>query len=305
MSAHATDQREDGWPALPLAAWKETRDTLHMYTQVVGKVRLALAPMEPEWGQVPLYLTTRGLTTSPIPWGNGTFAIDFDFIDHHLRIDTSDGRRRALPLAPRPVAAFYQEVLQALGALGIDVSIWPVPTEIPDPIPFPEDTRHAAYDAAAAHRFWRVLSQVDSVFKAWRAPFRGRSSPVQFFWGTFDLAVARYSGRPAPPPPGSDPIRRRAMDAEEVAAGFWPGDDNFPEPAFYSYTYPKPPGIEAAALQPPAASWSAPLGEFLLRYEDVRHSPSPREAILAFLDSTYAAGADALRWDRAALEAPP
>jgi hypothetical protein len=304
MAVEREERRHAAWPALPYGEWRETRDTLHMYTQVVGKVRLAEAPMEPEWAQVPFYLTARGLTTSPIPWGEETFQIDFDFIDHQLRVDASDGGRRVLALEARPVAAFYEEVLRMLRSLGIEVSIWPTPTEIPEPIPFPEDTRHATYDPEAAHRFWRVLAQVDTVFKAWRAPFRGRSTPVQFFWGTFDLAVARYSGRRAEPPAGSDSIFRRAMDAEEVAMGLWPGDEKFPEPAFYSYTYPKPAGIETASLRPDGAFWSEAMGEFLLRYEDVRRAESPREAILAFLESTYEAGANALGWDRAAFEAP-
>jgi len=297
MSMDSTVRRDDVWPALPLAEWKESRDTLHMYTQVVGKVRLALAPMEPQWAQVPLYLTSRGLTTSPIPLREDTFQIDFDFIDHELHIEVSDGGRFAMPLDGRPVADFYRDVIEALHSLDIEVDIWPTPTEIPTPIPFPEDTVHAAYDPTAVHRFWRLLVQIDTVFKAWHAQFRGRSSPVQFFWGTFDLAVARYSGRPAAPPPDSDPIRRRAMDSEEIASGFWTGDDNFPEPAFYSYTYPKPTGLESAPVRPAAAFWSDSMGEFLLRYEDVRNASSPREAILDFLDSTYEAGASLGNWD--------
>jgi Family of unknown function (DUF5996) len=292
------------WPALPLGAWKETRDTLHMYTQVVGKVRLACAPMEPEWGQVPLYVTVRGLTTSPIPFGDRTFAIDFDFIGHQLRINDSEGAQRAIPLVARPVKEFYRLVMETLAELGIKVAITTTPSEVTNPIRFPEDDRHASYDPEWAHRFWRVLAQAHVVFKQFRAPYRGRTTPVQFFWGTFDLALTRYSGRPAEPPPGSDPIRRRAMDAEEVAFGFWPGDDAYPEPAFYSYTYPKPPGLEEAPLQPAGASWSAEMGEFLLPYEAVRQAEAPRAALLAFLESTYAVGANGLRWDRAALEAP-
>jgi hypothetical protein len=292
------------WPALPLGAWKETRDTLHMYTQVVGKVRLKLAPMEPEWGQVPLYLTVRGLTTCPVPYEDRTFAIDFDFLDHQLRIEESGGGTRTIALAAQPVKEFYRLVMAALEELGIEVAITTTPSEVSNPIPFPEDDRHASYDPEWAQRFWRVLAQADTIFKEFRAPYRGRTSPVQFFWGTFDLALARYSGKPAEPPAGSDPIRRRAMDVEEVAFGFWPGDDAYPEPAFFSYTYPKPAGIEAAPLQPAGASWSPEMGEFLLPYEQVRQSGSPRAAILAFLESTYAAGANGLRWDRAALEAP-
>jgi hypothetical protein len=295
---------DEMWPALPLAAWKKTRDTLHMYTQVVGKVRLKLAPPEPEFGQVPLYLTVRGLTTSPIPYQERTLAMDFDFIDHRLRIQESGGSTREIALAGQPVKEFYREVLGTLRELGMEVAITTSPSEVADPIPFPEDDRHATYDPEWAERFWRVLVQADMVFKEFRAPFRGRTTPVQFFWGTFDLALARYSGRPAEPPAGADPIRRRAMDAEEVAFGFWPGDDTFPEPAFYSYTYPKPAGIANASLQPAEALWSEKMGEFLLRYEDTRAARSPKEAILAFLESTYAAGADGLGWDRAMMEAP-
>lgn len=295
---------DESWPALPLAAWKETRDTLHMYTQVVGKVRLKLAPMEPEWGQTPLYLTVRGLTTSPVPYAGRTFAVDFDFFDHQLRVQVSDGQARAIALAGQPVKEFYRQVMAALKELGIEVAITTTPSEVSSPIPFPEDDRHATYDPEWAHRFWQLLARADTVFKEFRAPYRGRTTPVQFFWGTFDLSLARYSGRPAEPPPGADPIRRRAMDVEEVAFGFWPGDDGYPEPAFYSYTYPKPPGIEGALLRPAGAFWSDRMGEFLLNYEHARTSDSPRAAILAFLETTYAAGADGLRWDRDALEAP-
>src|SRR4051794_21479218 len=292
----------DAWPELPLAEWKPTRDTLHMYTQVVGKVRLALAPMEPQWAQVPLYVTARGLTTSPITYGPRTFEIDFDLVDHALDVVVSDGSRRRIPLVPRTVAAFYRELMDALRSLGVEVEVSTTPSEVPDPIPFPEDEVHADYDPLWANRFWRVLVQVDAVLREYRAGFRGRTTPVQFFWGTFDLACSRYSGRPATPPDGSDAIFRAAMNAEDVCSGFWPGDDRFPEPAFYSYTYPKPDGLERAAIRPPEAFWSEEIGEFLLRYADARAAESPRRAVLDFLESTYDAGASLGGWDRAALE---
>ncbi|MDQ2818503.1 MAG: DUF5996 family protein [Candidatus Eremiobacteraeota bacterium] len=288
----------DHWPVLPLEAWKDTCDTLHLYAQIVGKVRLALAPPEPQWAHVPLYVTARGLTTSPMPCAERTFAIDFDFIAHKLLIGASDGQTRSIELKPRSVADFYAQVMEALRDLAIDVSINPMPQEIASPIPFTDDRVHAAYDAEYVNRFWRILSQVDAVFKEHRAPFRGRQTVVQFFWGSFDLAYARFSGRPAQAPSGNV-IMRKGMDAEEIAAGFWPGDDRFPEPAFWSYAYPKPAGVEKAKIGPQAAAWNAEMGEFMLRYEDVRSSESPRAAILEFLSSTYEACAALAGWDLA------
>ncbi len=260
------------WPDLPLAAWKDTCDTLHLYTQVVGKVRQALTPREPDWGHIPLYVTAAGLTTSPIPLGDRVFQIDFDLVDHALEIAVGDGDRRVIPLAPRTVSAFHAEVLGTLRSLGIEVEISPRPSDIPDAIPFAADETHASYDPAWAHRFWQVLVRVDTVMKEHRAPNASRASPVHFFWGSFDLALTLFAGE------------------QQVACGFWPGDDRFPEAAFYAYTSPKPDGLESAAVRPDAAFWSPELGEFLLRYEDVRTAASPRDDLLAFFESTYEVG---------------
>jgi hypothetical protein len=298
----ASSSIAEPWPPLPLEAWKDTRDTLHMYTQIIGKVRLALAPMEPQWAQVPLHVTSRGLTTGPIPYRDRTFTVDFDLIAHDLVIDTSDGAIRRLALVPRTVARFYDEFMEALGSLGIEVALRTRPCEVPDPIPFTDDLVHRAYDPEQVTRFFHVLARIDVVLKEHRARFWGRASPVAFFWGTFDLSYTRFSGRPAEPPPGSDTIYRLAMNAEQFETGFWPGDDRFPEPAFYAFTYPKPAGIEQAPIEPRAAFWSDKLGEHLLRYDDVRRAQEPADAILAFAESTYRAGAQLAGWDTALLE---
>lgn len=299
----------DIWPELPLAAWQETATTLHMWTQVVGKVRLALAPMLNHWWQVPLYVTCRGLTTSTIPYGHDTFHIDFDFQRHALHVGTSRGDTRRLPLEPRSVAAFYRELMDALRALGIEVSIWTMPVEIEDPIPFEQDEQHAAYDPDAVQRFWRILVQVDRVFEAFRARFTGKVSPVHFFWGAFDLAVTRFSGRPAPPHPGGIPnvaayVMEEAYSHEVSSCGFWPGMEATGGPAFYAYAYPEPDGFKTYPVQPEAAYYDETLGEFLLPYEAVRTAASPDEALLAFLQSTYEAAAERGQWDRVALERP-
>ncbi len=277
------------WPALPLQDWKQTRDTLHLYTQVAGKIRLALSPEEPEWQHVVLYATARGLTTGPMPFRGLAVEIAFDFLDHGVTISMSNGPAREIALVPRSVAAFYADVMKALKELGVDVRLNPMPQEVPHPIPLNEDTTHAAYDRGAIARFWQILSDVDMVFREHRAPFRGRQTLVQFFWGSFDLSYSRFSGRPADSPSKANLIMRKGMDAEEVCTGFWFGDDRLPEPAFYCYAYPKPDGLENATIRPAAAFWSKEIGEFLLRYEDVRTSPSPRAAILDFLQSTYQA----------------
>ena len=286
------------WPALPYERWRETRDTLHMYTQVVGKVRLALSPAELEWANVPLYVTARGLTTSAIPNGPITFDAEFDLVDHELLLRTNDGGREVIGLRPRPVADFYQNVVDALAGLGVDVSISGTPSEVSDPIPFAEDRTHDSYDREWANRFFQVLSRVDVVLKKHRARFRGRSSPVHFFWGTFDLALTRYSGRPATPPPDAGIIYRRSADAEQICAGFWPGDERHPQPAFFAYLYPKPDGIESVAVEPRAAGWDAQLGEFVLPYDAVRSAPDPGREVLSFLDSTYDACSAAGNWSK-------
>jgi uncharacterized protein DUF5996 len=297
-----SDPADEHWPALPLAAWQATRDTLHMWTQIVGKVRLALAPMENHWWQVPLYVTARGLGTSPIPWGGGAFEIDFDFLDHNLYVRASDGRTKAIALVPRSVADFHAELLAVLRAVDISVTIGGRPDEVPNPIPFAEDRTHAAYDAVFAERFWRILVSVDAVLKEFRGRFVGKCSPVHFFWGSFDLAVTRFSGRRAPERPGADPITREAYSHEVISAGFWPGGGGVDGPAFYSYTAPAPAGLEREAVRPAAARWDSTLGEFLLMYDDVRTAPSPRAALLEFVQSTYEAGVRLAGWERAALE---
>ena len=288
---------ETDWPALPYQDWRETRDTLHMYTQVVGKLRLALSPFEPEWANVALYVTARGLTTSPIPVGLRTIDAEFDFVDHALVLRTSDGQIERRPLGG-PVAEFYADVTRALDRWGIAPSISVVPSEVADPIPFPDDRTHTTYDPGHATRFFSVLSMVDVVFKQHRARFRGRTTPVHFFWGSFDLALARYSGRAMTPPPGSGVISRFAADAEEICAGWWPGDEHIPSPSFYAYAAPRPDGCERVPIAPAGAGWNADAGEFLLPYDVARSEPEPTQAILAFLGTTYAGAAGLLGWDR-------
>jgi hypothetical protein len=285
------------WPELPFTAWNDTLETLHMKLQVVGKLRLALSPPEPQWAHVPLYVTARGLTTTPMESAGTIFQVDVDLIDHQVLIRTTRGDVRPVALENGSVAAFYAELMSNLEALGIEVHIRAVPDEVPDPIPFAEDTVHVAYEPEWANRFWSVLSQVDLVFKEHRSRFKGRTTPVNFFWGSFDLAVTRFSGRPADPPDGAGVITRGSADAEQICGGFWPGFQRFPQAAFFSYTYPKPQGIEQVTIQPAGAGWNADLGEFALLYEDVRKSPSPRDQILRFLESTYAAGARLRDWD--------
>ncbi|MGO8920367.1 MAG: DUF5996 family protein [Stellaceae bacterium] len=298
------------WPSLPLAQWQDTCATLHLWMQVVGKIRLAQAPLVNHWWQVPLYVTARGLTTSPMPYGTRSFQIDFDFIDHRLVIAASDGRTESFALAPRSVADFYREVMARLAALGLAVQIWTMPVEIPDAIPFEQDHAHAAYDAEYASRFWRILVQCERVFTRFRARFLGKVSPVHFFWGSFDLAVTRFSGRTAPDFVGAAPnvgnwVMREAYSHEVSSCGFWPGGGAVTAPTFYSYAYPPPPGFAAASVRPKGAVWQAELGEFILPYDVVRHDAAGDERLLEFLESTYAAAADLGQWDRAALERRP
>ena len=293
---------DDPWPALPLAGWKDTYATLHMYTQIVGKVRLALAPRINHWWESTLYVDARGLTTSAIPYGNGIFEIHFDFVEHRVVIRTSEGKIWAMPLKPKAVADFHADLMKGLGSLGIDVSIWRMPVEVPDPIPFDSDRRHASYDPEQANRFWRILLGVDTILKEFRVRFIGKCSPVHFFWGSFDLAVSRFSGRRAPERVGADAITREAYSHEVISAGFWPGGGGVDGAAFYSYTAPEPAGLSATTLRPGGGFYDPQLKEFLLMYEHVRHAASPRDVILDFLHTTYAAGADLAGWDRAALE---
>jgi hypothetical protein len=301
--------KEAGWPALEYEGWADSCATLHLWTQIIGKIRLAHAPLVNHWWQVPLYVTARGLTTSAMPRDARTFQIDFDFIDHRLRIAVSDGRRASLPLVARSVADFYGEVMGRLRALDLETRLWTTPVEIADPIPFEEDRTHAAYDPVMVNRFWRALAQIDQVFAVFRSRFLGKASPVHFFWGSFDHAVTRFSGRRAPPPPSNpniaDFVNREAYSHEVSSCGFWPGNGGFGRAAFYSYAYPQPAGFAEAAISPPAAFYVKELGEFILPYDAVREAPHPREFLLQFLESTYAAAADLAKWDRPLLERAP
>jgi hypothetical protein len=294
------------WPSLALADWQDTHDTLHMWMQIVGKTRLALAPKQNHWWHVPLYVSARGLTTTPIPYGSRTFEVDFDFIDHRLTVETSEGTIREIALRPQTVADFYREYTDVLAGLGIVVNLWPVPVEIDHPIPFLEDRLHASYDSAHAHRFFRMLVQADRIMKRFQGRFLGKTSPVHLFWGAFDLALTRFSGRRGPEHKDTEWwVLREANSHEEISVGFWPGSGTVAEPAFYAYTRPEPPGLASTAIRPAAAYYSRELGDFILPYEMVRSASSPDETVLDFYQSAYNAGADLARWDRAALDRPP
>ena len=299
---HAVADQPKCWPALPLDSWKDTCATLHMWTQIVGKVRLGLTPLVNHWWNVPLYVTARGLTTSRIPYGERAFELWFDFIGHRLVLETSDGIVKMLPLAPRSVADFYQEFMAMLRSTGIEVKIWRMPVEIPNPIPFDQDLVHASYDPASVEKFWRILLSVDAVFSRFRAGFIGKSSPVHFFWGSFDLAVTRFSGRQAPERPGADAITREAYSHEVSSVGFWLGTVGVKDAAFYSYAAPEPQGFKEARVRPETAYYDKQLGEFILMYEDVRRAESPSAALLDFCQTTYDAAASLGNWDRRALE---
>jgi hypothetical protein len=290
------------WPELPLQAWRDTYATLHLWTQVVGKIRLALSPRINHWWEVPLYVNARGLTTSAIPYGDEIFEVQFDFIGHKLRIETSWGSNKTLPLQPESVADFYAEFMAALESLGITVKIWTMPVEVPNPIRFEDDTQHASYDPEYANRFWRLLILCNSVFQEFRAGFIGKESPVHFFWGSFDLCVTRFSGRRAPERAGADIITREAYSHEVISAGFWPGGGDIKGAAFYVYAAPEPAGFSEHKVRPAEAFYHPQMKEFLLMYDDVRRAPSPRQALLDFLQSTYDAGADLAHWDRKELE---
>jgi hypothetical protein len=303
----ASSKRDEFWPALPFAEWKETAVMLHMWTQIIGKIRLAQTPWVNHSWHVTLYVTSRGLTTSPIPHSLSTFEIVFDFIDHQLRIEKSNGARRTIELKPRSVAEFYRMVMDAIGDLDLTVTINTMPNEIENPIPFDQDEEHRSYDREYANRFWRVLVQADRVFKEFRSRFCGKCSPVHFFWGSFDLAVTRFSGRQAPPHPGGvphlpDEITREAYSQEVSSLGFWPGNTAAPTPIFYSYAYPEPAGFADAKIQPETASYQPKLREFVLPYDAVRAAESPDEVLLDFAQSAYDAVSKLGRWDRTALE---
>ena len=296
------------WPDLPYPAWRDTAATLQLWTQVVGKVRLALTPWVNHSWQVPFYVTARGLGTSPIPAGSEIFEIEFDFISHRLIVRTSRGENENLPLEPQTVADFHRRVLALLNGIGIAIAINEMPNEIPNAIRFSQDRVHNAYDADAAHRFWRALVQADRIFKLFRSGFLGKTSPVHFFWGSFDLAVTRFSGRPAPPHPGGvpglpDDVAREAYSHEVSSAGFWPGGEAFPRPAFYSYAYPEPAGFRSRKVSA-GATFNATLSEFILPYDTVHEAAEPDALLLDFLATTYAAAADIGHWDHAALECP-
>lgn len=293
---------EEAWPSLPLKEWKDTYATLHMWTQIVGKIRLVQSPLVNHWWNVVLYVTSRGLTTSPIPYGNRYFEIEFDFIDHQLIVKTCEGDTRTLLLAPRSVADFYGEVMATLRSLSFEISINTMPQEVQNPIPFPEDKTHASYDADYANRFWRILFQTDKVLKDFRARFIGKVSPVHFFWGSFDMAVTRFSGRLAPERVGADLITREAYSHEVISHGFWPGGGDIKGPAFYSYTAPEPKDLGLQKVQPQPAFYKKEMSQFLLMYDDVRELERPEKAVMDFCQSTYEAGAILTGWDRDVLE---
>ncbi|MFI5242136.1 MAG: DUF5996 family protein [Gemmatimonadales bacterium] len=300
---------KSAWPPLPLAEWQDTRDTLHMWTQIVGKTRLALAPMVNHWWNVPLYVSARGLTTSRMPYETSGVSVEFDFIDHTLVARRDDGRTWTMALGPRSVADFYRSYMSGLRSIGIDVRIWPVPVELASPIPFAEDETHASYDAEAVQRFWRALAQADRVLQIFRGRFVGKSSPVHFFWGSFDLACTRFNGALAPRHPGGVPgfpdwAVREAYSHSCISAGWWPGTPGGPvaEPAFYAYAYPEPEGCPTAPIRPAAGNYNAQMHEWVLRYDAVRNSTDPDGDTLDFFQSTYEAAANLAGWNRAALE---
>jgi hypothetical protein len=294
----AVNTASDRWPALPYSEWKDTYTTLHMWTQIVGKIRLELSPAVNHWWHVTLYVSPLGLSTHSMPFGDKLVEIEFDLIEHELVIRVSDGSRRTIKLEPKSVAAFYKELMSTLNSLGINVSIFTKPQEVENPIPFEKDEQHSSYDPEYAARFGRILRSVDDVFQQFRGKFLGKSSPVHFFWGSFDLAVTRFSGRPAPPRPGADRITRDAYSHEVISHGFWPGNEQTGGPAFYSYTAPAPDGLASATVKPPQAVYSNEMGEFLLMYDQVRKAEHPEAMLLDFMQSTYDAGSTLAKWDR-------
>jgi uncharacterized protein DUF5996 len=296
------DPEASNWPELEWSEWQPTAETLHMWTQIVGKTRLALSPLQAHWWNVPLYVTARGLSTSAMPYRHELLEIEFDFVSHDLRFRLSSGARLSIPLRAQSVADFFAEYQRCLSALSVSVHIHPSPSEVASPTPFAEDHEHASYDPDSAHRFWRTLVQADQIFQQFSSRFIGKISPVHFFWGSFDLAVTRFSGRPAPAREGADAITREAYSHEVISAGFWPGNGGFGTAAFYCYAAPAPAGLEKAKIHPSAASYNKELGEFILKYDDLRSEPSPDDALLGFLQSTYDAAASLAKWDRVSLE---
>jgi Family of unknown function (DUF5996) len=293
------------WPELPLERWRDTYATLHMWMQIVGKICLALTPKVNHFWNIAFQVSSRGLATPTMPCGRArTLNMTFDFVSHELIAKCSDGGMRSIPLAPRTVAAFYQDTMRMLHELGIDVKIWTMPVEVADPIRFELDTTHASYDRDSAHRFWQVLVRIAPVMQEFRADFVGKCSPVHFFWGSFDLAVTRFSGRAAPERPGADPITREAYSHEVISHGFWPGGGAVSSAAFYAYAAPEPPGFKEVKVAPPEAFYSTDLKEFVLPYDAVRTQPNPTRVLRDFLQSTYDAGARLAQWDRGSLERP-
>ncbi len=290
------------WPELAWGEWAATADTLHMWTQIVGKTRLALTPLQNHWWNVPLYCTARGLGTSAMACGDDVLDIEFDFVAHVLHLRLGTGADKTMKLQQRTVADFYREYMDCLKELGVSVEIWPMPVEVANPVRFDLDTEHASYDPEYAHRFWQVLVNAEALFRAWGTGFLGKVSPVHFFWGSFDLAVTRFSGRPAPPRVGADSIQREAYSHEVISAGFWPGNGGYGAAAFYCYAAPVPEGLGAAKVRPDAAGWDKALGEFIFKYDAVLAEASPNGALMEFVESAYAVAADAAKWDRAALE---
>jgi hypothetical protein len=295
------------WPSLQLAGWQETRATLHLWTQIVGKTRLALAPPQNHWWHVPLYVSARGLTTSAVPWGEHAIEFEFDFVRHVLEIRSSLGQAASIALVSRPVADFFREYLAVLDGLRVRPRFLKRPVEVRESIPFEQDVKHRTYDPEWANSLWRALVQIRNVLERFRGEFVGKASPVHFFWGGFDLAASRFSGRRAPIHPGGAPncpnwVMEEAYSHEVSSAGFWAGDETFPEPMIYSYCYPEPQGFAAALVEPPEARWNTTLREFVLLYERLRLLENPGEKLLAFLRTTYAAAATLGKWDRGALE---
>ncbi len=301
----ATESPLTRWPELRWQDWQPTADTLHMWTQIVGKVRLALAPMQQHWWNAPLYVSARGLTTSAMPAGDEYLDIEFDFVSHTLQFRLSNGAARTTPLRAQTVRDFYEEFQASMEALKLTVPIHPVPVEVQQPIPFAEDTEHRSYDREAAHRFWRVLLSAERTFQQFSSNFVGKISPVHFFWGSFDLAVSRFSGRPAPARPGADAVMQEAYSEEVISAGFWPGNGGYGKAAFYAYTVPQPAALSQASIRPSTAAFNPDLGEFLFDYEAMRREADPDAALAEFLQSTYEAGAGLSGWDRKALERAP